>query len=77
MSKDLTKNMTEGRSLGLILRFALPLLIGNRCAGQCRRVKQCAVSGYGILYWGLLWILCAGGTEIWRERLCFNAKIHI
>ena len=29
MSKDLTKNMTEGRSLGLILRFALPLLIGN------------------------------------------------
>ncbi|MCI5504618.1 MAG: MATE family efflux transporter [Eubacterium sp.] len=29
MSKDLTKNMTEGRPLGLILRFALPLLIGN------------------------------------------------
>ena len=29
MSKDLTKNMTEGRPLGLILIFALPLLIGN------------------------------------------------
>ena len=29
MSKDLTKNMTEGRPLGMILRFALPLLIGN------------------------------------------------
>lgn len=29
MSKELTKNMTEGKPLGLILRFALPLLIGN------------------------------------------------
>lgn len=25
----MTKDMTEGNALGLILRFALPLLVGN------------------------------------------------
>ena len=44
-----TKSMTEGKPLKLILQFAVPLLLGNLTRRR-RRYKQRAVSGTRFLH---------------------------
>lgn len=44
MSKDKTKNMTEGNSIALIVQFMMPLLAGNLFQ-QCYNLADSAIVG--------------------------------
>ena len=88
----MTKDMTEGNVLGLILRFALPLLVGNllqqtysgHCRpfsghagfGRCWCYQQCSVSGVGFLYRTLQRLWCAGGQRFRCQSIWAYEKRH-
>ena len=87
MSKDVTKDMTTGKPLLLILQFAFPLLIGNFFQ-QMYNVADAAIGGrflgpkaliFGtwILHRHLLWIWSSYRSTLWRQGLQIHARLYL
>ena len=80
MSKDVTKDMTTGKPLLLILQFAFPLLIGNFFQ-QMYNVADAAIVGRflgtWILHRHLLWIWSSYRSTLWRQGLQIHARLYL
>ena len=70
MSKDVTKDMTTGKPLLLILQFAFPLLIGNFFQ-QMYNVADAAIVGR------FLGPKALARSTLWRQGLQIHARLYL